>query len=110
MDRAPVCAMFWVLICVGSQGSSENSMKAAAKRSAGKWCGLALLAGGLWLPQARAVNVLTQHNDLSRTGANTLETILTPGNVNPTNFGKLFTDSVDAQVYAQPLYVENLNI
>ena len=27
-----------------------------------------------------------------------------------TNFGKLFTDSVDGQVYAQPLYVENLSI
>ena len=62
------------------------------------------------LPQAQAVNVLTQHNDLARTGANTSETILTPANVNSTNFGKLFTDSVDGQVYAQPLYVENLSI
>ena len=72
--------------------------------------GLVLLAAALWLPQARAVDVLTQHNDLSRTGANTSETILTPANVNSTNFGKLFTDSVDGQVYAQPLYVENLGI
>jgi hypothetical protein len=85
-------------------------MKVAAKRAVGKCCGLVLLAIGLLLPQALAVNVLTQHNDLSRTGANTLETILTPGNVNATNFGKLFTDNVDAQVYAQPLYVENLNL
>ncbi|HEV2437856.1 MAG TPA: pyrrolo-quinoline quinone [Verrucomicrobiae bacterium] len=85
-------------------------MKVSAQRTVGKWCGLALLVSGLWLPQARAVNVLTQHNDLARTGANTSETILTPANVNSTNFGKLFADSVDAQVYAQPLYVENLNI
>ena len=62
------------------------------------------------MPQALAVNVLTQHNDLSRTGANTSETILTPANVNSNTFGKLFTDAVDAQIYAQPLYVENLSL
>lgn len=61
------------------------------------------------LSHAKAVDVLTQHNDLSRTGANTSETILTPGNV-ATSFGELFTDNVDGQVYAQPLYVQNLNI
>jgi hypothetical protein len=60
--------------------------------------------------RAHAVNVLTQHNDLSRTGANISETILTPANVNATNFDKLFSNPVDGQVYAQPLYVENLNI
>jgi len=69
-----------------------------------------LLAGALWFSQARAVDVLTQHNDLARTGANTSETILTPANVNSTNFGMLFADSVDGQVYAQPLCVENLGI
>jgi len=37
------------------------------------------------------VNVLTYHNDNSRLGANTNETILTPANVNGTNFGKLFS-------------------
>lgn len=63
----------------------------------------------LLLPQARAVSVLTQHNDLSRTGANISETILTPANV-ATSFGRLFTNAVDGQVYAQPLYVQNLSI
>ena len=85
-------------------------MKVSPERTARKWGGLVLLAVGLWLPRARAVNVLTQHNDLARTGANTSETILTPANVNSTRFGKLFADSVDAQVYAQPLYVENLDL
>ncbi|HEY1662667.1 MAG TPA: pyrrolo-quinoline quinone [Verrucomicrobiae bacterium] len=56
-----------------------------------------------------AVNVLTQHNDLSRDGANLQETLLTPTNV-ATSFGALFTNAVDAQVYAQPLFVQNLSI
>jgi hypothetical protein len=72
--------------------------------------GLVLIAIALLLPRTQAVNVLVQHNDLARTGANTSETILTPANVSSSNFGNLFTDSVDAQVYAQPLYVQNLNI
>ena len=61
------------------------------------------------LSRAVAVNVIMQHNDLSRTGANTSETILTPGNV-ATSFGKLFTNAVDGQVYAQPLYIQDLSI
>jgi hypothetical protein len=75
---------------------------------------LALLAAAVLLPRteaaAQGVNVLTQHNDLSRTGANTSETILTPANVNSATFGQLFTDPVDGQVYAQPLYVANLSL
>ncbi len=72
-------------------------------------CSFTLLTFALLLPQAKAANVLTQHNDLSRTGANTAETILTPTNV-ATSFGRLFTNKVDGQVYAQPLYVQNVNI
>jgi len=68
-----------------------------------------LLTLALLSPQARAANVLTQHNDLARTGANTSEMILTPTNVT-TSFGRLFTNRVDGQVYAQPLYVQNLSI
>ncbi|HEX3356170.1 MAG TPA: SdrD B-like domain-containing protein [Tepidisphaeraceae bacterium] len=38
------------------------------------------------------------------------ETVLTPANVNPTDFGKQFNTPVDGQVFAQPLYVQNVNI
>lgn len=56
------------------------------------------------------VSVLTQHNDLARTGANLNETVLTPANVNPTHFGMLFKRVLDDQVYGQPLVVANLKI
>lgn len=52
----------------------------------------------------------TYHNDLARTGANTDETVLNTGNVNPAQFGKLFTYPLDGKPFAQPLYVANLNI
>jgi hypothetical protein len=62
-------------------------------------------------PAARAqVDVLTYHNDLGRTGQNLLETTLTPANVGPTTFGRLYTRPVDGYVYAQPLYVSGLTI
>jgi hypothetical protein len=55
-----------------------------------------------------AGHVLTQHNDRFRTGANMSETALTPASVNVSKFGKLFTRTVQGQIYAQPLYVPDL--
>lgn len=54
------------------------------------------------------VVVTTYHNDPYRTGQNLRETALTPGAIS--GFGKLFSQSVDGQVYAQPLYVPNVPI
>ena len=62
------------------------------------------------LPTAPVVSVLTYHNDNARTGANTNETLLTPGTVNTNNFGRLITYAVDGFVFAQPLYAANLAI
>jgi len=59
---------------------------------------------------AAQVSVLTQHYDNARTGGNLKETVLNPTNVRAGSFGKLFSRKVDGQVYAQPLYVANLNI
>jgi hypothetical protein len=56
------------------------------------------------------VNVLTFHNDNSRSGYNPQETILQHSNVNSTAFGKLFSYPVDGYLYAEPLYVSQLAI
>ena len=49
--------------------------------------------------------VLTGQYNISRTGANLQETLLTPGNVTTSQFGKLGSWAVDGYVFAQPLYV-----
>jgi hypothetical protein len=50
------------------------------------------------------VQVLTEHNDDRRTGANLHETSLKPTNVNPRSFGLLGTYNVRGKVFAQPLF------
>jgi len=74
-------------------------------------CAAVALYGWLGLTAGLAqVNVLTQHNDNFRTGQNISETVLTPANVNTGSFGKLFSQTVDGAIYAQPLYMSGINI
>jgi hypothetical protein len=67
------------------------------------------LAALLGIGPAQA-QVLTSQYDNARSGANLHEKILTPQNVNSKQFGKIFTLPVDGDIYAQPLYVPNLEI
>ena len=57
-----------------------------------------------------AAQVTTSQYDNARTGANLNETALTPQNVNPARFGKLFVLKVDGDIYAQPLYLAGVEI
>jgi len=60
-------------------------------------------------PSARAQVLTAQYNN-ARTGATLHEKILTPSNVNAHTFGKLYSLTVDGDVFAQPLYVPSLNL
>ncbi len=59
---------------------------------------------------ASATSVSTWHFDNNRTGLNSTEGSLTPVNVNPQNFGKLFSYLVDGYMYGEPVLKSNVTI
>lgn len=69
-------------------------------------CIYALLA----FSAAAPAQMTTAQVDNARTGAYLHETTLTPRNVNPQQFGKLFALKVDGDVYAQPLFLAGVQI
>jgi hypothetical protein len=62
------------------------------------------------VPGFSQINFTTYHYDTLRSGQNIHETVLTTALVNVNSFGKLFSQPVDGQVYAEPLVVYNLQI
>jgi len=90
--------------CGGTSGGGDSSGKSSGTQGPGSPTpGSAPVSGSL-------VSILTHHYDVSRTGANLNETVLSPANVNSNKFGKLFSFPVDGQLYAQPLYMPGLSI
>jgi hypothetical protein len=69
-----------------------------------------LLSMALVSVSSGQVLVTTGRSDNQRTAANLNETLLTPGNVNKNGFGTLFSNPIDYQALAQPLYVSSVNI
>ncbi len=74
-------------------------------RACALWLGMCVVLAAAAFGQ---VQVLTEHNDGLRSGANTNETVLTPANVNSSLFGKLFTLGVDGYIVGQPLYMSGV--
>ncbi len=72
--------------------------------------GFFLLSMLIGAPSANYAQVLTAQYDNSRTSANLHEKILKPSGVNSRTFGKLFSRTVDGDVFAQPLYMASLAI
>ena len=71
-----------------------------------------VLVGFLAATAHGQVSVLTQNYDNGRSGSNNQETTLTPAllTASPTTFGKLFTITVDNNVYGMPLILGGVNI
>ncbi len=57
---------------------------------------------------AAGVSVTTWHYDAGRSGLNPNEKSLTPANVKPDSFGKIFTYLMDGYAYAEPTLVSGL--
>jgi len=53
---------------------------------------------------------LTFHGNLGRTAWNPSETVLNTSNVNPRQFGMLYSVPVDGEVYAEPLFIPQVNV
>jgi hypothetical protein len=59
---------------------------------------------------AQILRSTTSQYDNMRTGANVHEIILTPQDVNARQFGKVLSIPVDGDVYAQPLYLSQVDV
>jgi hypothetical protein len=86
------------LVAACSGGGGANSTSPAPPPS-----------GGGTPPPATA-DFVTYKNDISRTGQNLSESVLTPANVNSSSFGLLRFLSTDGKVDAQPLYLSALTV
>ncbi|AXC11044.1 hypothetical protein ACPOL_1700 [Acidisarcina polymorpha] len=98
------------LLRAGESSSSLNGNLQASNVSFRLWASGLTLGAIMALPGNAQVNVLTAHNDIARTGQNVMETTLTPANVNSSQFGRLFSQTVAGPLQAQPLYVANVAI
>jgi hypothetical protein len=95
--------------CNGCSSSSNSSGTTATTSTTGGGTGTTGTTGTTGSGGA-SVQVLTYHNDNTRDGQNTQETVLTPTNVASSTFGKVGFYSTDGKVDAEPLYLPGVSI
>ena len=93
----PVGLALLLTACRGSGGSGTSASQGGSS------------SGGTSGTPAAPTDVVTFKNDVQRTGQNLTETVLTPANVNSSQFGLLHNLMVDGKVDAQPLYLSQLS-
>jgi hypothetical protein len=93
-----------------NSGLFSHSGSGSGSRSVAGLLGAGLLVLGLTSFTSAQDAFPTSHGNNARTGTNTNEVLLKPGNINKNNFGRLFSYPLDYQSLAQPLYVPNVNI
>ncbi|MBA3868876.1 MAG: hypothetical protein H0X30_06960 [Anaerolineae bacterium] len=97
--------MTLVILAACSVSSSDNTIPQATTTATG-----AIVKPNLAQTQSVPVNVLTNRYNNSRSGENLNETVLNQANVNINQFGKLFARKVEGDIYAQPLYVQGIEM
>ncbi len=114
--RKPGYQLFSLLLIVGLTIAALGAIRASSLQpsSAGSSGSAAVQTEGQGQPVRQegfigyVGDVLTYHYSASRQGQNTLESTLTPSNVNSNSFGKIGFFTLDGKVDAQPLYVYRL--
>ncbi len=94
----------------GALGQSGAAGAGSAGSAASAGTGGTTASPGSGGDTAALVNVLTQHNDIARSGTNLKETTLTSTNVATPAFGMRFVRAVDDQIYGQPLIVSGVDV
>lgn len=102
--RASLLSAVCLLSLMSAAGCSSSSSTTTAGGGNGN------TGGSGSPPTAPSLQVLTYHNDNTRSGQNTRETTLTPANVNTGTFGKVGFYPVDGKVDAEPLYIQSETI
>jgi hypothetical protein len=98
----PLCAAFpLALVLAGCDGTVPSPETVPLTHDAARDARPPAVDAGM----GPKVDVLTQHDDVARTGQNVHETSLTTSNVNAAHFGKLWSLPVEGLVFAQPLVV-----
>jgi hypothetical protein len=95
----------WALVAVVSSVDSVDDAAAADGQSHAARKHVAARA-----VEAGYLGTFQYRNDNFRTGQNLNETVLTPSTVTPSKFGLQFTDPIDGEEYAEPLYVPAVQI